>query len=133
MALDLFSQFATDENLENNGAWHDIGGDAKLLVARGGNRKYVKLLTKLVEQNKRILDGGGEAADAKSDEIMTTVIADTLLLGWEGVIYKGKELTYSGDNVKLVLGMKEFRKLVAKLADDQEAYRVREEAEQGKA
>ena len=133
MALDLFSQFATDENLENNGAWHDIGGGAKLLIARASNRRYVKLLTKLVEQNKRILDGNDEVADARSDEIMTQVLAETILLGWEGVTYKGKELAYSPANAALVLGMKEFRKLVGKLADDQEAYRIKEEAEQGKA
>ena len=133
MALDLFSQFATDENLENNGAWQDIGGDSKLLVARAGNRKYAKLLTKLVEKNKRVLDGNDDAADAKSDEIMVQVIAETLLLGWEGITYKGKELPYSIANAKLVLGMKEFRKVVAKLAEDQDAYKVQEEVAQGKA
>lgn len=133
MALDLFSQFASDETLENNGAWQDIGGDSKLLVARAGNRKYAKLLTKLVEKNKRVLDGNDDAADAKSDEIMVQVIAETLLLGWEGITYKGKELPYSIDNAKLVLGMKEFRKVVAKLAEDQDAYKVQEEVAQGKA
>lgn len=133
MALDLFSQFASDETLENNGAWQDIGGDSKLLVARAGNRKYAKLLTKLVEKNKRVLDGDDDAADAKSDEIMVQVIAETLLLGWEGITYKGKELPYSIANAKLVLGMKEFRKVVAKLAEDQDAYKVQEEIEQGKA
>ena len=133
MALDLFSQFASDENLENNGAWQDIGGDSKLLVARAGNRKYAKLLTKLVEKNKRVLDGNDDAADAKSDEIMVQVIAETLLLGWEGITYKGKELPYSIANAKLVLGMKEFRKVVAKLAEDQDAYKVQEEVAQGKA
>ena len=133
MSLDLFSQFATDENLENNGAWHEIGGGAELLVARGGNRRYAKLLTKLVEQNKRILDGNDEVADAKSDEIMVQVLAETILLDWKKVSFKGKALTYSVENAKKVLGMREFRKLVAKLADDQEAYKLQEEKEQGKA
>ena len=133
MALDLFSQFATDENLENNGSWQDIGDGTRLLVARGGNRRYVKLLTKLVEQNKRVLDLNDEAADAKSDDIMSQVLAETILLGWENVKYKGKDLPYSLENAKLVMGMKDFRKLVAKLADSEDAYKFAEEQAQGKA
>ena len=39
MALDIFAQFATDETLEENGTWFPIGGGARVLVARSGNRK----------------------------------------------------------------------------------------------
>ena len=133
MALDIFAQFATDETLEENGTWFPIGGGARVLVARSGNRKYAKMLTKEVERNKKALDLNDEAADKLSEEIMIGVIAETILLGWEGVSYKGKELDYNVANAKLVLAHKEFRKTVAQFADDVSAFKFKETEDQGKA
>ena len=80
MALDIFAQYATDETLEENGTWFPVGGGARVLVARSGNRKYGKMLTKEVERNKKALDLNDDAADKLSEEIMIAVIADTILL-----------------------------------------------------
>lgn len=141
MALDIFSQYATDETLENNGTWREIGGGAELLIARIGNRRYVKALTKSVERDRKVLDLADDAADAKSDEIMIDVIANTVLLGWRTkngagdyeptVLFKKQPIEYSVANAKKLLVLADFRRQVAKLADENEAYRVREEAEQG--
>jgi hypothetical protein len=90
MALDIFAQYATDETLEENGTWFQIGGGARVLVARSGNRKYGKMLTKEVERNKKALDLNDDAADKLSEEIMIAVIADTILLGWEDVSVQGQ-------------------------------------------
>ena len=100
MALDIFAQFATDETLEENGTWFPIGGGARVLVARSGNRKYAKLLTKEVERNKKALDLNDDAADKLSEEIMIGVIAETILLGWEDVSFKGEVLEYNVANAK---------------------------------
>lgn len=131
MALDIFSRFATDESLEENGAWRDIGDGAKLLVARAGNRKFGKALAREVNKHQATLNLGDDAADAKSDEIMASVTAEAILLGWEGVSFKGEELPYSFDNAKKLLGIKEFRKLVTRLSEELEAYKVKEVAEAG--
>lgn len=133
MALDIFAQFATDEALEENGTWFDIGGDARILVARSGNRKYGKLLTKEVERARKVLDLNDEVADKRSEEIMVGVIAETILLGWEGVKFKGKDIEYSVENAKQLLAIKDFRKLVAQYSDDVSAYKLKEAEEQGKA
>lgn len=133
MSLDIFAQFATDETLEENGTWFDIGGGARILVARSGNRKYGKLLTKEVERARKVLDLNDEVADKKSEEIMIAVIAETILLGWEGVTFKGKELEYNVENAKQLLAIKDFRKLVAQYADDTSAFKFKETEEQGKA
>ena len=133
MALDIFAQFATDETLEENGTWFPIGGGARVLVARSGNRKYAKLLTKEVERNKKALDLNDDAADKLSEEIMIGVIAETLLLGWEGVSFKGEELEYSVANAKKLLAVKDFRKAIAQFADDVSAFKFKETEEQGKA
>lgn len=143
MALDIFSQFATDESIENNGTWRPIGGGAELLIARIGNRRYGKALTKEVERFRSVLDLADDAADEKSNEIMIGVIASTILLGWRTknadgsyaptVLFKKKPTEYSIENAKAMLALSEFRKLVVKLADEGDAYRLKEENEQGEA
>lgn len=133
MALDIFAQFATDETLEENGTWFPIGGGARVLVARSGNRKYAKLLTKEVERNKKALDLNDDAADKLSEEIMIGVIAETILLGWEDVSFKGEVLEYNVANAKKLLAVKDFRKAVAQFADDVSAFKFKETEEQGKA
>lgn len=133
MALDIFAQFATDETLEENGTWFPIGGGARVLVARSGNRKYAKLLTKEVERNKKALDLNDDAADKLSEEIMIGVIAETILLGWEDLSFKGEVLEYNVANAKKLLAVKDFRKAVAQFADDVSAFKFKETEEQGKA
>lgn len=129
--LDIFSKYATDETLENNGAVVSIGGGATLKVARHGNKAYVRLLAKLYDQHRAVLEARDDAADAKSDEVMAEVIAKTILLGWEGVSYKGKPLPYSTENAKMLLKHQDFRRMVMEHAEKQEHFLLKEEAEQG--
>lgn len=133
MSLDIFAQFATDESLENNGTWFPLAEGTRVLVARSDNRAYAKLLTKLVEQGRKSLDLGGEVADKKSDEIMVEVMAKTILLGWEGVSFKGVDLEYSVETAMQVLSIRDFRKRIAQFADDTTAFKMKVEEEQGKA
>lgn len=133
MSVDIFAQYATDENLENNGTWFPLSGDARLLVARSGNRKYGKALTKHVELNRASLDLGGDTADALSDSIMVDVLAESILLGWENVAFKGADMPYSVENAKTLLAIKDFRKQVVQFADNVEGYKYKQESEQGKA
>lgn len=133
MSLDIFATFATDENLENNGTWFPIGKDAELLIARSGNPNYGKKLTSLFERYENVLKHRDAAADAKSEEIMIEVLATTILLGWKGVSFQKQPLEYSLANAKKLLAVREFRKLVVKLSEDFESFKVKEEAEQGEA
>jgi hypothetical protein len=128
--LDIFAEYATNDNLENDGTWMEVG-DAKFLIARSGNKKYTRKLTKAVDRHKKQLDRKDDAADKLSDEIMIGVIAETILLGWEGVAYQGKELPYSLENAKMLLSIKDFRRQIMELADDFDAFKAVEEAETG--
>lgn len=123
--MDIFATYETDETKENEGTWVEIG-DAKFLVARSGNRKYVKMLTKLVEKNQRVLDRKDEAADKLSDQIMVDVMAETILLGWEGVTQGGQDWPYSVGNAKAALAVKDFRREIMKIADDAEEYKAKQ-------
>lgn len=127
--LDIFASFATNEDLEKNGARVELGEGASIRVARSNSRAYSKLLAKLVEDNKAVLDKGDDAADAKSDEIMVEVMAQTLLKGWDGLKYKGKSLPYNIENARVILQHKDFRRVVAQHADNFEHFRAHAEAE----
>ena len=129
--FDVFNELATDLSLEDNGSWFDMGKGARVLVARSGNRAFSKALSKAVEANKQVLDAEDEHADLKSDELMIDVVARTLLLGWEGISFKGAPMTYSAANAKTLLAVKDFRARVQGFANTFEAFKVKEELAQG--
>ena len=130
--LDIFAQFATNEAAENDGVFVPFG-EAQFLVAREGNRKYVKLLTAAVEKNQKLLDAKDDAASDLSDKIMIDVMAKSILLGWEGKVgYKGKLLPYSEANAKMLLAIKDFRREVSKMAADIGNFKVEQVKEKEK-
>lgn len=130
--LDIFAAYATDEELEDSGAWVPFG-PAKLLIARMGNRRYSKALNELVVKNQAALDVGDDAADALSDKIHVEVMADTILLGWENLGFKKKPVQYSREMAIELLKIRDFRREVIRLSNDASAYRAKLEEEQGEA
>jgi hypothetical protein len=74
-------------------------------------------------------------ATAFNDQIMVEVMSQTVLLGWKGPLGFQKELVgdYSQAKAKKLLEVKDFRRLVANLSNEMEAYLMREEAAQGEA
>jgi hypothetical protein len=128
--MDIFQAFATDEILENAGKWRDLSRTAKILVARTGNEKYVETLRAKMTENQLDLSSGAEA-DQMAEGILIDVMAETILLGWSGLTYQGKEVPYSREMAKTFLKVKDFRKKVSAFADDFEAFRVKEEKAQG--
>lgn len=132
--MDLFKSYATDETAEVNGVWQKGSGNSEFLVARAGNRKYQRLVAKMIEDNQDVLESKTDEADIRSEEIMATIYAETILLGWRGdVKAKGVDLPYTRENAIAMLKLKEFRKWVQKRSDDLDAYRAKIEGEQGNA
>jgi hypothetical protein len=128
--MDIFSSFATDETLENEGKWRQLSLTAKILVARSPNEKYVTALrAKMADAQLDLLSG--PEADKIAEGILIDVMAETILLNWSGLTYQGKEAPYSREMAKTFLKVKDFRKKVAAMADDFEAFRVKEDKEQG--
>ena len=125
IAVDLFADFALNETTENQGAWVPYSSNVEFLIARTGNRKYRKSFTHQFKKNQRLLDSGTETADAKAEEILIDVMANTILLGWKGnVTIKGVKLEYSAANAKKLLAIPLFREYISKCADDQAAYKA---------
>lgn len=129
--MDIFAAFATNTVAETEGVWVDIG-DSKFLVARSGNTAYTKLLTKLYERNRKALELKDDNADALNESLMNEVLAQTILLGWQNVQFKGEELQYNQENAIMLLGIKDFRRQILTAADDFEAYKVKQEGDTAK-
>lgn len=130
--MDVLKQFGTDEQKEVQGVWHPMG-DGRVLVARSGNRKYAKAISKAYQQNQHLLQVETDEADKLGDDIVIDVMARTILLGWENLSLGGERLEYSVDNAKRLLSIKDFRKHIAKLSEDMEQYKAKEEQEAGES
>lgn len=134
--MDIFSAFATDPKLENEGRWVRIGGTdekpAELLIARAGNKKYNRVISQMFEANKTIIEGKDvEAGEAKAQDIQQHALASCNLLGWKNVEYKGKA-AYSYENARAMLAHRDFRELVQKEADKFQAYKLEQDAADAK-
>ena len=119
--LDIFAEFAVDDG----GVWVPYAGDVEFLIARANNAKFRRRISYFYEKHRRLLDGKGEAAEAKSNEIMATVMAETILLGWKGKVkFQGQVLEYSKSNAEKLLAVAPFREWVSRMANDEHAYKV---------
>lgn len=134
MAINVKKQFGTDLNAEINGSEVEFSGE-KLHIARAGNPKYSRMLSKLVEKHQKELNQKNDAADALSDKILIDVMAETILLGWADGAFEdddGKAIPYSKAAAREQLSVKDFRKEVSRMSDDIDNFRVKQEEEQVK-
>lgn len=125
MPFDLEKEFATDEKSELEGIWENVGTGAKVLVARVGNKNYTERFKRLGKGLQRQLDRGTLPEDNQA-AILISIMADTILLDWEGFADKGEVIIYSKDKAKEVLKKyPDFRQFVWDIANDVELYRVK--------
>lgn len=129
--MDIFAAYATDDTKEKDGIWVEIG-DSEFLIARAGNPNYVKKLSRSFERNQKFLERKDEAAEKLSEKLLVEVIADTILLDWKNVQFKGEEFPHNRDNAIALLNIKDFRKQVMQHADDFAAYKAVQEGDQEK-
>jgi hypothetical protein len=131
--LDIFGAYATDEALETNGVWRDLNNQgARILVGRMGSEAFDTALREAVEKESASLSLGGDISDAAYKEIVLDVMAKTVLLGWENLAYQGGEVApYSIETARKFLAHRDFRKVVERMANDIDRYRLKLEEEQG--
>lgn len=117
--FDVFDKFATDEKKEVSGTEVVLEKGVSLLIARADNINFLKLIQKeaddIAEKTAGMNEEDAYDLDRKS---LLVVLAKTVLLGWKGLSYKGRPIKYSEDNAVMLLGHKDFRKLVMQHASD---------------
>ena len=129
--MDIIATFTTDEKLEAEGKWFPLSKTAKVLVARSGNDTYMSVLRQKMKEAQIDLSAG-EEAEKLAEDVLIDVMAETLLLGWEGITQDGKPVPYSREQARTYLRIKDFRKKIAGFSDNFEAFRAKAEVEQGK-
>lgn len=125
--MDFGKRFATDENLENNGVWVDIGDDGKVLVGRVNNPRHREAIDKWRKPYRNMIVANKDLPDDVAREIAIKSTAEGLLFGWEGMTDEGQPITHSFENSCLMLRKyKDFRDVVAYLANNIETFRRQE-------
>ena len=131
--VNLFSTFGTDKEAEKKGTYTTLPncGDTEFLVARAGNAGYKRTLNSLYKRHRAVIDSKGEAAEAKSDEILAEVYAKHILLGWKGTIpnQENKQVAYSYDVALELLKMNDFRAVVEAVSQDFNTFKTEDDKE----
>jgi len=123
--LDIFKQYATDPQAEQDGREFPFGEGVYLCIARANNARYTHMLNARFQQFKHELDKKNTpeeiaAGRARSDKIMAEVMAHTVLLGWRGPLgFKGQLVgDYSVQKAQDLLQYPEFQNAVAAKASE---------------
>lgn len=117
MAFDI-KNFATDKDKELEGVWEDLGQGARVLVARAGNRNFAAGYGAIPSGVRRLLEK--DALDpAAADATLCKLLAETILLGWEGMLEGEKEVKYSKEvAAEMLVKYPDFRQFIWDLAND---------------
>lgn len=123
--MNLYQQFQTDEQAEVEGVWIPLDATAKIKVARLGNARHQaatkRLLAPYVTAGMRVTD----IPDDQYNDVSREAMAEAILLDWDGIVNDRNEpVPYSKAEGLAALKMKDFYKLVERLAGSMENFRV---------
>ena len=110
----------TDLDVEDNGFWHDFG-DARVRIARIGNRKYKKAMADKLPDHI-----ASKFTEADREKILGEILGTTILVSWEGLQENGEDLPYTEANAIRLMSdpsYRDFREAVIKLAGHSAFYR----------
>ena len=131
--MDLKKTFGTDKNLEQEGAWIDLGDGARIKVARLTNKAFRDFVERRKRNQRHALESGGDAAEAIANAILIEGMARFILLGWETVAIDGVNQEYCTANADKILNeFPDFKNQILAIAADRANFRAEEVAEAGK-
>lgn len=124
MGFDL-KKIETDLALEVSGAWtQDLGSGLKLKVARFGNKNFNREIT-AAAKNRTDAFGNLELEDDVAGEVFAQILANTVLLDWEGLEEDGEPVPYSKETAaRILLQYPEFMRLVQAQAKRLDLFRT---------
>lgn len=127
MAKSIFNALKSDPQREVSGVTIDMGELGKFHVARAGgsNTAFEKALVAATKPYRRAMQIG--TMDNKlANEILAKVYAETVLLGWEGVLDENEQpFPFNKVNAQhLLTVLPELFKLVQQTAEDSALFRL---------
>jgi hypothetical protein len=121
------SKFKTLPSLEDEGVWLEVGEGFKVKVCRLGCKRHAELYRRLTSPpGIRAAIESNTYPPEEHARMQVQLIAETILVGWEGLTENGVEVPYSVENAKRMLEVKDFRFLIHQLADQQANFRAGE-------
>ena len=125
-AMAKLSQFKQDVSKSEEGVKVDLGDGLQVTVARIGNKKYQDFIRKATKPYQQAIRNK-TLSDSIYEKIMVEAMADSILLGWEGMEDDhGDLIPYSKDMALEILSdpaYADFKQLVNDLANEQETFR----------
>ena len=123
--MDLFKQFKTDEAKTQEGVWVSLDETSRIRIARTGNAKYREAI-KAKSQRYRMRAKVKTIPEKDWADLMNEVIAETILVDWEGITEKGVPVSYSVENAaRMLADYPDFRDtVVLPFADDMENFKA---------
>jgi hypothetical protein len=93
--INIFDVYRSESDLEKGGVWVELSGMRfKLARIGGANEGFLKLVRKRLSPYRRALDSGA-LDETFARGIMAGVIAESVLLDWEGVSGPDGPIAYS--------------------------------------
>ena len=118
-------EFATNEQLEQDGVWVEIGEGTQLLIARLGNEKYEKYLRKLGRPYLTQLRYSGDAKLIQ--KLAIKAMSHHVLLDWKNLQEKGKDIPYSHETAeRLLTDYHGLYRVVSEMSQETTLFRAQE-------
>lgn len=119
--MDIGTAFA-DPAIEKEGTWAEYRGDSKVKIARIGNPNFTRVHTAKLKPYRR-KQRAGDLDDSLETRLLCEVIAETVLLDWEGFTNDGKPFKYSPANAfELLHKHIDFRNEIVEMASTEEIF-----------
>jgi len=132
MAFDLEREYKTDENKEVEGEklFLDDAEESYLLVARMGNSNFKRKFEGL-PRRIQIKIQNTSLSQEQQKQYLIPLIADTILVGWQGIGIGGEELEYNRQNaIRVLRDYPDFLQEVIEFAGERGNYLPEEEHSQ---
>ena len=121
--MDLERDLAKPE-LEEEGVWVDYQDGAKFKLARLGNKKFIRAYEVKRRPHLKAIRKGTFPADEEL-RISCEVLAETVVMDWDGILVNGKKVKYTPDlGFKYFYQSRDLRDDITALADDAENFKA---------
>jgi len=124
------SRHATDQKLETEGVEFPYLDGSTLTLGRHTNKNAETARREAVRANAMVLQVGGQSAADLMEKIEIDVLAEHVLLGWDGFVdEKDQPLKYSVEAAKALLSnpaYKDFREDVVNMSQSRELFKSKQ-------
>ena len=122
------SAIRADTKKETEGIWVEYEVGIMLLIARAGNPKFSKLVTKLSKPHLKVLRSKNADTSDLFEKITKEACASTILIGWKNIEEEdGSTVKYSAEKALEYFNdpaLHDFYQFVMMSSGDREEYRL---------